>query len=273
MAFARSLARSAQRQFRRLRLQWFNRIDAAALRAAVLSVVPSDNPGLFVHSALGACGYFDGGCEMVISELGKVSPNLSMPTHTYCYPKREGEMAPLYDARKTASVVGALTNQFWRMEGVVRSFHPTHSIGARGPLAEHLTAGHELCETPCGDGTPYPKMISAGFSVLMLGASLNAYTLFHTAEDEAQVPYLYYPQQYDLRVLDALNGEKSVRMWRQDMTVPRRFADMDRELEAAGLLCRAPLGRGELLCIMDSKHAHEFLVDLLRREPYHLVRR
>ena len=140
-------------------------------------------------------------------------------------------------------------------------------------MAVTLTAGHEACPTPCGDGTPYRKIVDAGFAVLSLGVSLDAYTLFHTAEHDAAVPYLYEPEPYDLRVRDAQGTERPVRMLRQDMAVKRRFAEMDEELAAAGLLRRVPIGQGHALCVTDAGTTHEFLVGLLRRDPWHLASR
>jgi aminoglycoside 3-N-acetyltransferase len=269
----RNVARFAKRRLRRLRAQWFSRIDRWDLDEALRAVVPEDCNGLFVHSSLSRCGYFVGGPEMIVQSLLARADNLCMPTHTYCYPTADGGPPPVFDPRETPSLVGALTDFFWRMDGARRSLHPTHSVAAIGPMAPALTAGHETCDTPCGDGTPYAKMIAADFAVVMLGATLNAYTFFHTAEHDARVPYLYYPEPLDLRVRDASHREFIVRMWRQDMRVPRRFAPMDQELEAAGLLRRIRLGRGEMLCIMNSCRAHEFLVETLRRDPRHLVRR
>jgi len=236
--------------------------------------VPRECKGLFVHSSLGRSGFFVGGCDMIVRALRQSADNLCMPTHTYCYPADDHSEPAIFDPRATPSLVGALTEHFWRMQGVQRSLHPTHSVAAVGSMASTLTAGHEKCNTPCGDGTPYVKMVDADFTVLMLGATLNSYTLFHTAEHDARVPYLYYPEPFNLRVLDpAANHEIRVRMLRQDVTIPRRFAEMDRELESTGLLRRVNLGSGELLCILSSRSTHQFVVDLLRRDPYYLVQR
>ena len=45
-------------------------------------------------------------------------------------------------------------------------------------------------------------MVRQDASVLMFGVTLNSYTLFHTAEDEAEVPYCYEEEPYSLRVRD-----------------------------------------------------------------------
>lgn len=258
------------RCLRRARMRWVQPIDEHMLSEAIDAVLPDKVEGLLVHSALRSCGYFVGGLDMIIRVLRQHATTLCMPTNSYCYPHTPGEEAPMFDPRVTGSLVGALTNAFWKTPDVLRSLHPTHAVAATGPAAAALISGHEACDTPCGDGTPYKKMIEAGFSVLLLGARLDAYTFFHTAEDEARAPYLYEPGTYDLRVRTAA-GAQVVRMRRQDMHVPRRFAAMDRELESAGLLWRTPLGTGELLAIPDAARTHAFLVDLLRRDQEHFV--
>ncbi len=70
----------------------------------------------------------------------------------------------------------------------------------------------------------------------MFGATLDSYTLFHTAEDAAEVPYLYAPEQVTLRTKGKDGEVRSIQMWRQDMGVARRFAETVDWLSDQGLL-------------------------------------
>jgi aminoglycoside 3-N-acetyltransferase len=227
---------------------------------------------IFVHSSLSKCGYVHGGAKAVISALRVwcAGSTLAMPTHSYCYPDSRGN-APVFDPRSTPSVAGAVTNTFARQAGVSRSLHPTHSLAAEGPLAQALIAGHENCTTPCGPGTPYERLVIWDAGILMFGVTLECYTLFHTAEDTAQVPYLYEAEPYDLKINDPTGGARTIRMKRQDMRVRRQFADMDVWLAERGLIQRRRLGRGELMWIAHSRAAHAELVAQLRRDPFFLV--
>jgi aminoglycoside 3-N-acetyltransferase len=226
-----------------------------------------------MHSSLSACGYMTEGPATLIGALRKwlsKSVVLALPTHTWSYPNATG-VAPIYDYQATPSVVGAITNYYWGQPGIVRSLHPSHSVACGGPNAPAFIDGHELCETPCGHGTPYERLIEQDGSVLMFGATLDSYTLFHTAEDAAQVPYLYLPKQLILRCKDK-NGEvQDIPTWRQDMSVTRRFGAMDRWLEEQGLLVRGKLGLGELLYIPRAGALHQQVVDELRRDPLFLL--
>lgn len=225
-----------------------------------------------VHSSLSACGYVRGGAQTVVSALRAwcAKSTLVMPTHTYCYPL-DGD-APIFDVKATSSKVGSITNAFMRGPNVWRSLHPTHSLAAEGPLARELIEGHEACDTPCGAGTPYERLLSWDSGVLMLGVTLECYTLFHTAEDAAQVPYLYETQPYDLRVKGASDQVISVRTKRQNMRIARRFSEMDDWFQDRGLLERRRLGSGELLWVAHSKYAHEALVANLQSDAHLLVK-
>jgi aminoglycoside 3-N-acetyltransferase len=228
---------------------------------------------LFVHSSLSACGSIEGGPATVVSALRTWISNraaLAMPTHTWSYPDKTG-VAPIYDYTSTPSVVGTITNHFWRELGVVRSLHPSHSLACSGPGAEKLCFDHESFETPCGAGTPYQRIAEGNTSILMFGATMDSYTLFHTAEDAADVPYLYAPEQVTLRTKGVDGSVKSLKMWRQDMGVARRFSETVDWLSKQGLLVRRKLGLGELLFVPNARALHETMVETLRRDPLFLV--
>ena len=105
----------------------------------------------------------------------------------------------------------------------------------------------------------------------MFGASMDSYTLFHTAEDEAQVPYLYAPEQVTFRTKGRDGEVRSVEMWRQDMSIARRFAATADWLAEQGLLVRRKLGLSELLFIPSAGDLHEAMVKTLRQDPLFLV--
>jgi aminoglycoside 3-N-acetyltransferase len=260
------------RRFKRARRKLV-RLDETKIREALESYGAFKTDLLLVHSSLSACGSIEGGPAAVIGALRSWITDraaLALPTHTWSYPDATG-VAPVFDYRSTPSVVGTITNHFWRQSGVVRSQHPSHSLACSGTGAEELCRDHELRETPCGAGTPYLKIAEGNSSVLMFGATMDSYTLFHTAEDAADVPYLYMPQQFTLRTKGSDDVVRSLQMWRQDMGVARRFAATADWLAEQGLLIRRKLGLGELLFIPNARALHEKMVDTLRRDPLFLV--
>jgi aminoglycoside 3-N-acetyltransferase len=253
-------------------LKKFVRLDEAKITQILRGFGEFHSQYLFVHSSLSSCGYITGGPQTVIKAIRNwIGPaTLAMPTHTYCYPDPSG-FVPVYDAATTPSRVGSITEHFRHGSNVIRTIHPTHSLCAQGPNGATLCRGHEFCDTPCGKGTPYERLIQNDAAVLMFGASMNTYTLFHTAEDAAQAPYLYEPSIYTLRYRKENGNIGEMRMRRQDMSVSRCFSSMDEWLEARGFLYRLKLGLGSLLFIPHARLAHEALVAAMNHDSFLLV--
>ena len=105
----------------------------------------------------------------------------------------------------------------------------------------------------------------------MFGVTFDSYTLFHTAEDAADVPYLYESKPYMLHVRDATGAVRDFLLRRQDMKVPRRFGEMDAWLESRGLSQRYRCGRGELRWVPHAATVHEALCTALRADPWFLT--
>lgn len=237
------------------------------LRAVLASVMSGRPKILFVHSSLSSCGYFVGGPEKVIEVLREFSDTLCLPTHTYSYPAEPDRVGPVFDPARTPSQMGLLAETFRQQPGVVRSLHATHSLAAIGPLAEEICAGHYRCDSPCGAGTPYERLVRQHASVLMLGVSFGYYTLFHTAEGLSESPSAYERDElHRLRVIDEHDRIVEGLSKRQGRAVPR-FHEAGELLEEAGLVRRARLGMSHLLYVPDCSVAHDFLVERLSAIP------
>jgi len=247
------------------------RIDARQLDRLLKKLIGAGRRYLMMHSSLAACGHIRGGEKTLVDCVHHFCDTLCLPTHSYCYPAHVSEPGPVFDPRVTESQVGRVTNWFRRRPGVVRSIHPTHSLAAHGAGAEELCANHEACSAPCGAGTPYDTLVKRDAGVLMFGASMDTYTLFHTAEDAAQCPYLYEDQPYRLQALDYDGRLHQLLMWRQNMRVPRRFAEIGPVLEKEGLLLRARLGVGHVLYIPSARAVHAFVLEALASDPLYVV--
>lgn len=150
---------------------------------------------LFVHSSLSSIGYVDGGADTVIDALLEAvgsQGTLVMSSLSYTHP---------FDADNTPSIVGVVSETFRRRPGVLRSLHPVHSVTAFGSKAEYITQGHDLCETGCGESTPYMKIAELGGKVMLLGVDMNRCTIMHSFEElvdsrfllELDIPAPLYP--------------------------------------------------------------------------------
>jgi aminoglycoside 3-N-acetyltransferase len=271
-----SAARQLRGQLRRAaafqRRWWGPIINEADIVSALRALSAQPLRIVMVHSSLSIFGRIAGGAGTVLRALRAWQPDatLAMPAHSYCYPK-PAEAAPVFDVRRSPSVVGRITDAFWQQPGVLRSLHPTHSLAAIGSDAEQLIRGHEQCDTPCGTGTPYARLVSRDAAVLMFGAPMLSYTLFHTAEDAAAVPYLYYPERVRVRYRAGDGTIRELAMRRHDTTVKRSFDSAGNWLEQNGLLHAARLGDGPLRFIPSARAAHQRIVEELSRAPLFLT--
>jgi aminoglycoside 3-N-acetyltransferase len=245
-------------------------LDEDQIESELRNLLSNSPEILVVHSSLSACGYISGGPEAVIRAIERTTQNVVMPTHTYCYPRGRGGEPPIFDPRTTPSRAGRITDVFWRQANSLRSVHPTHSLAARGPLAEEIIRDHQACETPCGRGSPYERLLRMDAAALMFGATMFSYTFFHTAEDAAHCPYAYEPEPCLLRFVAADGSVIEMRSLKQSLD-DRTFQQMDRPLQDAGLLQRQQLGRGELLFIPNTAAVHEFLLERFAEDPYYLA--
>ena len=242
-------------------------VTPKALRRALDEVTNGGCEILYVHSSLSSLGYVLGGSAVATAMLRDICANLFLPTHTYCYPPSPHEPAPVFDARTTLSGMGQLAETFRCRLGAIRSIHSTHSLAGEGPLAAEICAGHYDCETPCGEGTPYSRLVHRGASALMLGVSFRYYTPFHTAECESDSAFAYETGMVDLlRFIDE-NGVLQERLRQRQNRFSPRFHEAGALLEQRGFVRRRPLGRSELLFVSDMSKVHEFLVERLRKIP------
>lgn len=253
------------------RLQhWINPISPSRLQQTLDSLMPSKVEVLLMHSSLSSCGRFTGGANGVLDDVASRASTLLLPTHTYCYPESSDSVGPVFDAQKTPSRNGALTELFRSRPDTVRSIHATHSLAARGPMAAEIVSGHWQSQTACGRGTPYDKLLDRKGSVLMFGVSFHSYTLYHTAEDAAESPYAYEERTSDkLRVVDE-NGDVRICPSKRQSRVPRRFALAGEHLVAIGLVKKVPLRRSYLYFVEDCRAVHEYLVKKLKDYPDYL---
>ena len=135
---------------------------------------------------------------------------LLIPTLTYASVPVSNRV---FDVRTTTSNVGAITEYFRTMPGVVRSLHPTHSVAAIGPLAIAMTVNHERDTTPVGEHSPFRKLRDLGGQILMLGCGLRPNTSMHGIEELAEPPYLFR-YAFDYACTDALGATHTLHIKR-----------------------------------------------------------
>src|SRR4051812_24587594 len=117
---------------------------------------------LLVHSSLKSIGNVIGGAQTAARALIEVVS----PGGTVFVPSFNFGQFP-WDPKTTGTVTGAITEAFWRLPGVQRSQHCTHSVAAIGPMTDQVLAGHEKAQ-PFGVDSPLGKLWRLNAWVLLL---------------------------------------------------------------------------------------------------------
>jgi aminoglycoside 3-N-acetyltransferase len=226
---------------------------------------------LMVHSSLSSLGYVWGGAATVIQSLLEVlgpTGTLVMPTHSWDVMEAG---CRVFHVRETKSCVGAITEEFRRMPGALRSVHPSHSIAAIGPLAAELVSGHETCSTPCGIGTPYEKICRTNGQVLFVGTTLDSNTIYHTIEAMAGLSYLMKSSADTFTIVDQAGEKKELTVWRHKAGIPRRFSDWQDFLTKEGVINAGKAGKARAL-LLEATTFLDMMLDRVRRDPRMLLR-
>jgi len=226
----------------------------------------------FVQAAMSAFGSFERGPATVVEALEAVVGSqglVTMPAFPLSGPAIEHLAAdPVFDVRSTPSRMGAISEEFRRREGTLRSIHPTHSVSARGRGAASIVAGHERAATPFGEGTPFPRIAAADALQLFFGCGTGVITMYHCFECTREPPFpldVFAARRFDARcrgwdgeelVVRTLVHNPRLAPGRIDTNPRLQRAFREAILGAGGRSVR--LGRGEILAIRLSALFAEF---------------
>jgi len=131
---------------------------------------------------------------------------LVMPTYPFRVTHLEYlESRPRYDAAKTPSAIGLLSEVFRRIPGVRRSLDPDFCIAALGEDAEDIVAADLAHEDPFGAESVYARLIERDATMIGLGVSLNTNSFIHVIDSRlsAQYPAGVYGDRFPVEVVDA----------------------------------------------------------------------
>lgn len=230
-----------------------------------LGVLPTDT--LLVHSSLKAVGSVEGGPDTVLDSFCEQLSQglLVLPTHTWAQINAEYNV---FDVQHEPSCVGTLTNIFRHRPGVVRSWHPTHSLAAWGRGAEEFAAGEEQFDTPCPRAGCYGKLYDRKAKVLFLGVPLTRNTLIHGVEEWAGVPNRIAPDYQYLKILtpDGRLLDRPMRRHRSPVHVSDNYDKLEEPLLALGIARRGRIGGAESI-LVEVAPMVEITMEFLKRNP------
>jgi aminoglycoside 3-N-acetyltransferase len=142
---------------------------------------------LLMHSSMKSIGIVDGGANTVLDALSEFMAEglLVLPTHTWL---NINASHPRFYVRDSPVCVGILPELFRKRQGVIRSWHPTHSVAVLGKDAEEFVAGDERFDTPCARGSVWGKLLDRKASIILVGVDLRRNTFIHGIEEWLDIP-------------------------------------------------------------------------------------
>jgi len=239
-----------------------------------LGVKPGDT--LLVHSALDQFSAFmDKPLDIIFSLQQVLGPDgtLMMPTLPFTGSAVEYvRISRIFDARRTPSQMGLLTELFRRMTGVVRSLHPTHAVSAWGAQARAITDDHHKALTPCGRGTPYMRLLDQRGKILFLGTDISVMTFFHAIEEvlEPQMPFSPFTEEvFTLETRDAEGNTvfSRTRLFQPEYSRRRNLHKLVPMLKQQGWWREARLG-GMKAILLHADQVLEVSLALAKRRIY-----
>ena len=226
---------------------------------------------VLMHSSMKALGTKmtpDAFLREVVAYLGPEG-TLLLPALTY---ENVNANQPLFSVRETEPCIGLLPRAFFRMKGVSRSLHPTHSVCALGKMAEELTSGHALDDTPVGPRSPFMLLPAYGGKLLFIGDVLGSCTFLHGIEEIAGAPYTLARGRTRYTVENFLGQRQDRYMISHD------FDGWDQQYQRIREILTYPDLRtgkvGEADCtLIDAEALAEKALEKLRRDPFFFVSR
>ncbi|MBQ9500584.1 MAG: AAC(3) family N-acetyltransferase [Lentisphaeria bacterium] len=220
---------------------------------------------VLVHSSMKSIGDVAGRADTVLDALTEYfapSGLLVLPTLSW----RLNENDPVFDPGETASQVGILPELFRRRPGVIRSWHPTHSVAAAGRDAAEFTAGHEKFDTPCARNSPWGRFFDRGGRIVFIGASIAHNTFFHALEEWYLPREAVFRPRQEMLYVQLPDRRIPVPSWRHRPNHSSLFAKPEAEMRRLGILKDFRFGDAPS-CIIDSVSAAALVKRLLAADP------
>lgn len=217
---------------------------------------------VMVHSSMKAIGWVEGGPEAVIGALvDAVGPDGLVMMPLLNRPR------DFVDLSEEPTFLGLLPETFRRFPGVVRSPHPTHSMGVHGPKAREVAESHRNA-TFVGRGSPLHVLARKPGWVLHIGTDFSTSTILHLAEALAEVPYLDVAYAGYDRVLTARATDGTI-VRSDGREVPgdsAMFTLVQEEMDRRDLLNKGPVGNAPSL-LARADLILDVAVPMMREDP------
>jgi aminoglycoside 3-N-acetyltransferase len=153
--------------------------------------------------------------------------------------------------------------------GVLRSWHPTHSVAALGSKAKAFIQGEEACGTPCPREGCWGKLYDRGAKIIFIGCSLRRNTIIHGVEEWNHIPTRLTEYYQPLKILTP-HGELIERPLRRHYhplcDVSENYGKIEAPLLKNGIAKLGRIGDAKTyLC--DARKMVDLVTDFLKNNP------
>lgn len=220
---------------------------------------------VMMHSSMKAVGEVDGGADTVLDALEESLEEglLVLPQHTFDVVDADN---PKFYVDETRPHVGILTERFYERPNMVRSHHPTHSVGAIGADAEAFVEGHEKFDTPAPEGSPYWRLMDRQAKILLVGVDLIRNTYIHGIEEWVDVPERFKEGREDLVTVLPDGTEIPVPSLRHVPGISRHYWKVEELLADKGAITYGQLGDAKVL-VCDAALLNDYITQMLEIDP------
>ncbi len=248
--------KSRYNRVRALLIKSFFSYDGEDLKSRLRKMGVKETDTLLVHSNANPESGFKGAPLDVVNALaGLVGEKgnllmVSIPFRGSAYDYL-AKGKPFYKDR-TISMMGLITEIFRRKDGVRRSLHPTHPVLAYGKDSAWIVQGHELCKTPCGEGTPFEKFRKLNGKILFYDVDFGAITFFHYVEDitRDKLPFsVYHDEPFFIKAYDEHKKEHTVTVYAFNKDITRDAHRLEAEMKRQNLVKYAKVGNSTLILV------------------------
>ncbi|WP_127537572.1 AAC(3) family N-acetyltransferase [Paenibacillus illinoisensis] len=221
---------------------------------------------LLVHSSMKSIGEVEGGADTVLDAFTEYMKDglLVLPTHTWSTINASN---PMFHVESSPCCVGILPELFRKRPGVVRSWHPTHSVAAIGQDAAAFTKDDHLYDTPCARGSAWGKLLDRKATILLVGVDLKRNTFIHGVEEWVDIPGRLTDEHEQLYTVLPGGTKISVPSRRHcGLSWSEHFWKVDEVLQRKGAMRLGKLGDA-IVRVCDAAMVEEMITEMLRANP------
>jgi aminoglycoside 3-N-acetyltransferase len=241
--------------------------DQQRIRDDLLNLDIREGAKLIVHSSYKAIGDIMGGPQTFLDVLMDAVGS----SGTVMMPVFQDVIADVFDLDETPSDCGIITELFKKMEGTLRSFHPTHSVAVKGAGALDIVKKHEFA-TALGINSPMHYFIDLGAEILFIGVDHNRVSAVHIAERIVGVPYINLPwnDQFAQPVKVLRNGAIEEFVIEECPGCSENFGLVGEKLKEKGLIRTSTIGDAVTQKVR-GKDEVNCAMDILKTDPLSLL--